>query len=336
MNINLRRLALFSLLFAACGNEDGPKDNLNTDTVVAPSVNIPEFNADSAYNYVAKQVAFGPRVPGTVAQEKCAAWMQMMLQQYCDTVYRQAPTLTAGDGVTKLPCINLIGSINPQATNRILLLAHWDSRPWADADQKNKDQPILGADDGGSGVGVLLELARQLHANPISTDLGIDILLTDVEDYGKTEWGDQSYALGTQYWANTPHLRGYKARFGILLDMVGAANARFPLEGVSKSYAPDVQQKVWNAAGRGGYSSYFTYDLGGSIDDDHVPINKVLGIPTIDIIHLPTFSSNGMFPSHWHTHADNMDVIDRQTLKAVGQTLLRVLYEEAAIPAPST
>lgn len=287
-------------------------------------IKIPNFNPDSAYQLIQKQVDFGPRVPGTPAQKKCADWLEQQLKLYCDTVCRQNAVVTAGNG-KKLPCYNLIGSINPKAKNRILLLAHWDSRPWADQDKTNPDQPILGADDGGSGTAVLISISKILHHHPLPENWGVDILLVDVEDYGKTAWGDSSYALGTQYWAKHPHLPGYHARAGILLDMVGAKDARFPLESYSAQHAPDVQNDVWKAADEAGYSSYFVYENGGQITDDHVPVNEILKIPTIDIINLPAGSPTG-FGSYWHTHQDNMSVIDTSTLKAVGQTLLQYLY----------
>ncbi len=314
-------------VFSAC-NSDSTNESQNAVSapeIGTPSSNVPAFNADSAYSYIAQQVAFGPRIPGSEAQEQCAAWMEARLRENCDTVYRQQTTLTAGDGTTPLRCINLIGVFNPEATQRILLLAHWDTRPWADQDVSRKDQPIEGADDGASGVGVLLELARILHTNALPENLGVDILLTDVEDWGKTAWGDDSYALGTQYWAHNPHIAGYTAQAGILLDMVGAANARFTVEGNSQRYAHQVITQVWNAAEAAGFSRYFVYESSGEIIDDHIPVNEIAKIPTIDIINLP-IGSQTAFPAHWHTHQDNMNVIDRQTLKAVGQTLLHYLF----------
>lgn len=297
-------------------------------TYAAPAddKDIPVFNADSAFVAVAQQLAFGPRTPNSAAQLQCAAWIQAKLQQYCDTVYRQEIMVTAGDGKTRLRCINLIGALNPLAANRILLLAHWDSRPWADQDRKGRRKPIDGADDGASGVAVLLELARVIKSEGLpDRDTGIDILLTDVEDYGRSEWQDSSYALGTQYWCRHPHVQGYQAQAGILLDMVGAKNARFPQEGFSRKYAGTLVKKVWAAAEDAGYATYFVPEKEGYITDDHVPVNELLGIPVIDIIHLPQNSPTG-FPAHWHTHRDNIAVIDKNTLKAVGQTLLQYLY----------
>jgi len=328
--ITLRKLLIctsVSLLFAACNSASTTEapSSASTGNIESIPSNVPSFNADSAYAYIARQVNFGPRIPGSEAQEQCAAWMEGHLKANCDTVYRQQTTVTAGDGVTPLRCINLIGAINPNATQRVLLLAHWDTRPWADQDVSGKDQPIDGADDGASGVGVLLELARIINQHPLPENLGVDILLTDVEDWGKTEWGDDSYALGTQYWAHHPHIPGYTAQAGILLDMVGAANARFTVEGNSQRYAHQVITQVWNAAEAAGFGRYFVYESGGEIIDDHIPVNEIAKIPTIDIINLPAGSQKA-FPAHWHTHQDNMHVIDSQTLKAVGQTLLHYLY----------
>ena len=316
--------AIVCVVFQSCNGCMEHKQKTEA-TVVTPAIKTPAFDADTAYAYIAAQVAFGSRTPGSQAQKLCADWMERKLKMVCDTVFRQNITVTGGDK-NQLPCYNVIGVINPSAKRRILLLTHWDSRPWADQDTAAKDQPILAADDGGSGVGVLIELARQLKAQGAPADLGIDILFTDVEDYGRSAWGESSYCLGTQYWAKHPHVAGYTAEFGILLDMVGARGAQFPLEGISKEYAGSVQQQVWQAASHAGYSSFFVYADGGAITDDHVPVNQIAGIKTIDIINLTSDPSNP-FAAHWHTHRDNMDIIDKSTLKAVGQTLLQVIFE---------
>lgn len=328
---HFRRGALVVLALAAlasCKNQETENKEQASDTTTQVKIAPPAFNADTAYAYVAAQAALGPRTPGSEAQRKCAAWMESKLRQFCDTVYRQEVTVTGGDK-KKLPCINLIGSIHPKARRRILLLTHWDSRPWADEDTKDKDKPIIAADDAGSGVGVLLEVARTLKSKPLAADLGVDIFFTDVEDYGKTEWGDSSYCLGTQYWARHPHVPGYKAEYGILLDMVGGRGSRFPMEQTSSMYpgAGKVQQKVWQAADRAGYSAFFPYLQGSGVTDDHKFVNELAGIPTIDIIAL-TSSPASPFVPHWHTHADNMSIIDKGTLQAVGQTLLQNLAEE--------
>ena len=329
-------VSLSCLLLASCGegnNNSEQKQAPATDTVPARHVDVPSFNEDTAYAYVGATVAFGPRVPGSAAQTQCAKWMEARLKQFCDTVYKQDVHVTGGDGKS-LPCINLVGVINPTATRRILFLTHWDSRPWADQDTKDKDKPVLAADDGGSGVGVLLEVAQVLKAHGLSKEIGIDILFTDVEDYGRGEWGENSYCLGTQYWAHHPHVPGYKADFGVLLDMVGARGAQFPMEQFSTVTAGDVQQKIWQSASNAGYAAYFPFVASAEITDDHVPVNKITGIKTVDIISL-TQDPNGPFAAHWHTHADVMAIIDKNTLKAVGQTLLQVIYEQTTAPLRS-
>lgn len=320
-----------SVLLQSCDNkkEDSNAGEASTPSnTVAQAISLPNFNADTAFSYIEKQLSFGFRTPGSAGQKNCAQWMEQQLKNFCDTVYRQSVTVKGGDGKS-LPCINLIGSINPNATRRILLLTHWDSRPWADEDDSAQTKPILAADDAASGVGVLIELARQIQSQKIPSDLGVDIFFTDVEDYGKTEWGEDSYCLGTQYWARNPHVPGYRAEFGILLDMVGAKGATFPMEMISAQYAGDVQRNVYQAAQRAGFSSYFPFVQGGGITDDHKYVNELIGIPTIDIININA-NSNEVFKAHWHTHDDNISVIDKGTLKAVGQTLLQVIYEASA------
>ncbi|HTO14243.1 MAG TPA: M28 family peptidase [Edaphocola sp.] len=313
-----------SLLFlSSCRwNNDTKENDNNKEQTEVDQLIIPVFNETNAYQHIEKQVSFGPRIPNTKAQVECAEYLESTLKGFVDTVYRQETKIKIKDG-SELKCINLIGSINPSAAKRLLLLAHWDSRPWANMDDPS--QPVLGANDGASGVGVLLELANVLHQNKIKADFGIDILFTDVEDYGKSEWGEESYALGTQYWARNPHVPGYKAFGGILLDMVGGRNARFAMEGYSQQYASGILQAVWKAAAQAGYSSYFVFENGATITDDHVFVNKLTKIPTIDIIDLPRNSTTG-FVAEWHTTKDDMSNIDKATLKAVGQTLLQYIY----------
>ena len=317
------------VLLSSCGGGSNTPAAPAQEAKPAPVLNVPAFNEDSAYDYVARQVAFGPRTPGSDAQKKCSEWLRHELSKYCDTVYFQDVMVTGGDK-KQLPCKNIIGVIHPSAPRRILMLTHWDSRPWADQDTHDKDKPILAADDGGSGTAILIAMADALKAQGrLPADLGIDILFTDVEDYGRSEWGEDSYCLGTQYWAHHPHVAGYKAMYGILLDMTGAKDARFPMEGMSNKFAADVQQKVWQCAAHAGFSSVFQFVPGADITDDHVPVNRITGIKTIDIINL-TPGPESPFAPHWHTHDDDMKVIDKTTLKAVGQTLLQVVCEEGA------
>lgn len=312
---------LSSLLFSC---QDASEETTATEeSTSTPAIHVPSFNADSAYASIEKQVAFGPRVPGSSASKKCAPYLIEAMKRVSDTCYIQETTVFQPISNKKYPCTNIIGVINPQATNRILLLAHWDSRAWADEDSQNKLKPIDAADDGASGVAVILEIGRLLKAQT-PHNIGVDLLLVDVEDMGKTEWTGQSYCLGTQYWAKNPHVAGYKARFGICLDMVGAQGATFPLEAFSKNYAGNYQKEIWDAGNQLGYSSFFLYQEGGAIDDDHIAVNEIAKIPCVDIINL---KPSGGFGDHWHTHQDNLSVIDKNTLKAIGQTVLQVIYQ---------
>ena len=206
-------------------------------------------------------------------------------------------------------------------------MAHWDSRPWADndPDEANHTKPVMGANDGASGVGVLLEVARQLSIN--RPEIGVDILLVDAEDSGTSD-NEESWGLGAQYWAQHPHVNPYKPMFGILLDMVGGEGASFYKEGMSKQYANAIVNKVWAAAKTAGYGSYFPDGDGGAVTDDHIPLNQKAGIPTIDIIpYYPDCTASSFGPT-WHTVSDTMEHIDKNTLLAVGQTVLQVLYTE--------
>jgi glutaminyl-peptide cyclotransferase len=312
-----------ALLMAACQPKPKPAETNTTPANTISTANVPVFSADSAYEYVAKQVAFGPRVPGTKAQKECAAWLIKTLRPLSDTVYVQETTV-AGPEKQKLPCINIVASFNPAAKERVLVLAHWDTRPWGDQDAFNKKTPIDGADDGGSGVGVMIELARQFKLKQPS--VGVDLLFTDVEDYGVSH-AEDSYCLGTQYWAKNPHVKGYKANYGILLDMVGGRGTQFFMEGFSKRDAYAPMKMFWDVANQLGYSSQFRYESpqDAAITDDHYYVNTMTGIPTFDIIAL---QQNGNFAPHWHTANDNIRIIDKTTLKAVGQTLLQVLYTQ--------
>jgi len=313
------------LLSPACtedGKTNSTNNNSTTKTPTQTKVNVPDFDSASAYDFIKKQVDFGPRVPGTPIQKECAEWLKTTLGSYTDEVMIQESTVTVFNG-KQVPMYNIIGSFNPDNPKRVMLSAHWDTRPFADQDDERMEEPIDGANDGASGVGVLLEIARVLKANKI--DLGVDIFFWDVEDYGKGQ--AETYCLGSQYWSRNPHKPNYKAKYGILLDMVGAKNAVFYKEGHSVNYAGATVAKVWNAARTAGYSSFFPNQQVSPITDDHLFINALARIPTIDIIQYDQYAPKGFF-EHWHTHGDNMSVIDKRTLKAVGQTLLQVLYEE--------
>jgi Zn-dependent M28 family amino/carboxypeptidase len=291
---------------------------------------VADFNADSAYSFTQKQVAFGPRVPGTKAHAACARWLVKKLDQYSDTVYVQKFKARTYDGVTRNG-INIIGSLNPEAPTRILLLAHWDSRPFADHDPNpdNYHQPIDAANDGASGVSVLLELMRQFRNN--NPGKGIDVLLVDLEDWGppdfeQHEYKEENWGLGSQYWAKNPHVPAYQANYGILLDMVGAKNLVYEKEYYSMTYARYVVDIVWQTARNLGYDDVFVNRKSGAISDDHIFINKYRKVPTIDLIHLDSHSSNGSFFEYWHTTGDTMDKIDKNSLFITGKVVGTVVY----------
>lgn len=318
------------LLAAGCGNENSQTSSTGTSPQSnKPAVKAPDFNADSAFAYTEQQVKFGPRVPNSTAHQQCAGWMATKMQEFCDTVIVQSYRVKAFDGKV-LDSKNIIASFRPELGNRILLCAHWDTRPWADQDSVRKKEPIDGANDGASGVGVLMEVARQLAlAKP---SLGVDIIFFDAEDYGQPDDSefppmDDSYCLGSQYWSRNLHQPNYIARYGILLDMAGADQATFTQEGSSMQYAPYVVDMVWKAGNDIGYGQYFVNEKTKGIIDDHFYINRLAGIRCIDIIHYD-YNTASNFWKHWHTHGDTIDKISRPTLKAVGQTLLEVLYRE--------
>jgi hypothetical protein len=321
------------ILFGSCNNANRNQNTGNEEKQKqAEPIKIPPFNADSAYGYAKGQVDFGPRVCNSVAHEKCADFLVKKLKEFCPDVIVQKGQVKAFNG-TMLNVKNLIASYNHGTNNRIFLCSHWDSRPFADHDPdvKKHNTPIDGANDGASGVGILLEIARQLSISKPA--IGVDIIFLDAEDYGPPE--DQKrnedttdwWGLGSQFWAKTQHKANYFAKYGILLDMVGAPNATFLQEEFSMKYAPAIVRNVWNMAGKLGYSNYFLYEKGGEIIDDHLYINKILNIPTIDIIHLDRSTKTGFYPT-WHTTGDNLNSIDKTTLEVVGKTLMAVIASE--------
>lgn len=290
----------------------------------------PDFNTDSAYSYVEKQVDFGPRVPGTAAHKACGNYLSAKLKEFGAEVQEQKADITHYNGQS-IPIRNIIGSFQPEKEKRLLLFAHWDSRPFADeeSDAEKQKLPIAGADDGASGVGVLLEIARQLQQQP--TDVGIDIIFFDLEDWGPASFEKDFVAgnwwcAGSRYWSENPHIPAYQSAFGILLDMAGAAHATFLREGYSLQHASNVVSKIWSIASNLGYGQFFIQRNGGYITDDHVSIIENRHIPCVNIINLK--DSDSGFAPHWHTHNDDMRNISKETLLAAGQTVMEVIYRE--------
>ncbi len=302
---NLLPLTAILLALAGCGGT-------MTD---AGSAEV-RFDGARAVQAVQAQLDFGPRVPGTAGHEACANWMIEYFSRYADSVDtdRWDHITTTGD---TLPLVNITASFNPSERRRVLLCAHWDTRPAAehDPDQSRRNEPMPGANDGGSGTAVLLELARVFASNP--PEVGVDIVLFDGEDYGDFT-ASTDVLLGSIRYAQRN--RRYRPRIGILLDMVGDANAKFPYEGHSLSRFRKDVELVWNTAHELGYGDHFPRQSGGYVIDDHIPLIEA-GIRCMDIIQM------GL--PYWHTHGDTIDKISAATLEAVGRTMVEVVKKVA-------
>ncbi len=323
---------VFLVVFGCVGCKTEKPQEEEDKKVPRKEVNVPRFTQDSAYAFIEKQVSFGPRVPGTDPHQACKEWLVAKFKSYGAKVTEQDFTANIYTG-EKWPSTNIIAAFNPEHKRRVMLSAHWDSRFMADQDPDDtrKEDAILGADDGGSGVGVLLEIARTISENPI--DLGVDIILFDAEDQGfdaqrPEDVNSESWCLGAQHWARNIHVANYNPSFGILLDMVGSKGARFPKEGYSMQFARNLVNKVWKLAQSMGYGNFFVNERAGGITDDHYFVNTVAGIKMINIINKPPGSRTGFGP-YWHTHDDNMEVINKRTLRAVGQLVTAVIYNES-------
>ena len=316
------------LLLHSCGN----LRKQTTDDSASMQPIGPAFCADSAYQYCQAQCDFGPRTMNSKAHDDCEQWIISKFKGFGLEVVPQKAVLKGYDG-TSLKSTNIIASYRPDIKDRILLCAHWDSRPWADndPDEANHKTPVMAANDGASGVAVMLEVARLISKDTLQ--MGVDFICFDAEDWGVPQWSDADYdgdswALGAQYWSTNLHKKGYKARFGILLDMVGGQGAQFYKEPFSVQNASNIVEKVWRAAQIVGYGSMFPTQMGTGVTDDHVPVNTKAKIPTIDIIPYYPNCEQSSFGPTWHTINDDMEHIDKNTLQAVGQTLIQVIYSE--------
>ncbi len=324
MNKTLLGLTALFLLFASCNDNKTETVPLDADTATAVS-----FNADSAMLHIVTQCNLGARTPGSEAHKQCGDYILAQFRLFGLETQEQTAPLKMWDGKT-FQCRNLIAAYKPEATERVVLCTHYDSRPWCDQDKDaNKhNQPVMAANDGASGVAVLLEVARLLgELNPV---VGIDFVCFDLEDYGAPH--DQTSApsdgsdwcVGSRYWAQHPHRDGYAPQFGVLLDMVGGRGARFAREYFSMQHAAPVVARLWAAARTAGCKDFFLDQDGGGVTDDHLNLNAA-GIPTADII--PSGGSEGGFGPTWHTSQDTPENIDTATLHAVGQTLLQMLSD---------
>jgi glutaminyl-peptide cyclotransferase len=331
--LSLAALAGLFLLTACPDNK--PVETADSTKPEATLRKAPVFNADSAYAFTAKQVGFGPRVPNSKAHIACGNYLVAKFKGWGLTVKEQPFEAMTFDG-TMIKARNIIAQYQPTAVRRVAIFSHWDTRPWADNDKVKKNAPMDGASDGASGVAVALEMARILAALPdsLAPNVGVDFILLDAEDWGHDTGtqmelknqleGQDSWCLGSQYWAKNLVPANYKAEYGVLLDMVGARNAKFSREELSRNKARFALDKIWNTAAQLGYTDYFLFQDSPGITDDHVYTNQA-GVPTVDIIdHLPY--GDDYFPAYHHATTDNMAIIDRKTLKAVGQTVTQALY----------
>lgn len=332
-------LPAFALVLIVWGCDDKKNGSSETAQTEVKLVAAPVFAADSAYAFINEQLAFGPRVPNTPAHIRGGDYIAAKLRSYGVEVIEQPFTAKGWDGIL-VKGRNIIGVINPKAQKRLLFSSHWDSRRFSDNDSLavNHKKPVPAANDGASGVAVLLEMARTIQQAKEKPTVGVDLVFFDAEDWGNGQKaiGDTEanhpdvdyvgFCLGSRYWSKNPHKPGYTAYYGVLLDMVGAKSATFLKEGYSMQFAPSVIQTLWTTASQLGYGQYFVDKNGGPITDDHLAPNTIAKIPMVDIIHLNPLT--GGFFQDWHTAEDDMRNIDPATLKAVGQTLVQAAYNE--------
>jgi hypothetical protein len=332
--ISFFAVILSGLIWVGCDSSNKNAEITSKKELPVITANVPVFNADSAYYFIQRQVEFGPRVPNTRPHIETGDFIISKLEGYGFEVQVQPFEATTFDN-QNLYLRNIIGSYNKGVAKRILLAAHWDTRPYADKDDLDQDTPIDGANDGASGVGVLLEIARSISRGESKPQVGVDMIFFDGEDWGELNSGprerppanlDSWWCLGSQYWSKNKHEDGYSAYYGILFDMVGGKNAQFPIEGYSDKYAGKVTRKVWDWGNVLGYGDIFIYDVKPAITDDHKYVNEIGKIPMMDIVHYD--NEYGYFGDFHHTQKDNLELIDKRTIEAAGNTVLHVLYHE--------
>lgn len=276
-----------------------------------------EFDGAAALNFVQTQLGFGPRIPGSSGHDRMAAWLDSLLRTQADSVLVQRWTHRTVPG-DSLHLVNFIARFNPAAATRILFLAHWDTRPKADGPMsRDSTLPVPGANDGASGVALLLGIAAALKRAPPA--IGVDLLFVDGEDYGDFNL-DQDVLLGSRYYA-AHQAPGPAPRFAVLFDMVGDKELRIPQEGLSLVAAPDVVEQVWSLAERMGHADVFVREEQGALTDDHVPLQQA-GIRAIDLID---FTFGGPDNKWHHTPDDTFDKVSAASLQLVGDVAMALV-----------
>lgn len=275
-----------------------------------------EFNQENAWNYLQKQCAFGPRPPGSDAHHECLEYLEGELKRFIPSVQRQAFLGVNPVSEVTYTLHNVIAQFHPERTPRTVLCAHWDTRPWADRDPDpaNREKPILGANDGASGVAVLLEIARCISSE--DPGIGVDIVLFDGEDMGREGYLDE-YCLGSRYYSQ--NLKYPLPEAAVLLDMIGDANLHIMQELYSRMTSRSLLDEIFSIAEKIGESA-FDKRPGTAVYDDHIAlINE--GIPAVNLIDFNF--------DHWHTLKDTPEVCSPESLSAVGRVLLAWLYQRS-------
>lgn len=317
-------LPMFMILVVSCSKNNNKDIKTNAVYEFQQSSSYPEFSGERALELVEQQLKFGPRVPNSAGHDSCLVFLESFLTANGATLKMQDFSLPAYEG-ERLRLTNVIARFSPQSKVRIILAAHWDSRPRADMESSPelKSRAIPGANDGASGVAILLHMAEIFAKTP--PPVGVDIVLFDGEDYGR-EGDEAMYCLGAKYFSSSLPPE-YDAEFGILLDLVGDKDAKFYREGYSQQLAGDIVDLLWNNARALDLPEFVDWS-GGAILDDHVSMNLSAGIKTVNIIDMDLIGhkSNDERRKYWHTLGDTIDNLSAQTLGNVGKLLCYTIY----------
>lgn len=323
-------VAIVLTLYGCSGSCGQHRNNVSEQLTIEKRItSAPEPDERLLLDFIRAQLRFGPRVPGTKAHIACRQWLVETLKQAADTVFVQHFIATVYG--RKYPCSNIIAQLYPDRPNRVLLCAHWDSRPTADEDPipANRKKPVPGANDGASGVAVVLEIARLLRQHPPPV-VGIDIALFDAEDMGAPT-DEAMFCLGSKYFASNFPLP-VRPHYGILFDLVGDHDAHFFIERTSQQVAPALVERIWSIARIYG-NGRFSHQVGGSVIDDHLPLIEI-GIPTVNIIDLELVGNVSKIERrrYWHTTRDDIENISSATLASVVRVVLALLYSDSPFP----